>query len=250
MESSSALDDRDVPFWFCVLSVTAAAPVDYRTEKVRQYLAANGQADVDATSAAFLLMTTPPQTARLADPAAHPEVSEAARRQIDTRAACARRSIDRQTPLLSGETVEREELTFLADAFNGNRAGTAAIRRTTNYGTVLYVFEGVMVADSGRLAFDQPSEPEAPDAALVVAAISVSDVASFIGKNLASGMVSAVGGAIVGLILDKIFPPGVPSYFNEVYDQIKRIVGAELQQTTIDQVNGAINNIKLHVSTE
>src|SRR6185503_7823678 len=65
-----------------------------------------------------------------------------------------------------------------------------------------------------------------------------------------TGMASAVGGAIAHFIIGQIFPPGVPSYFDQVYQRMSELIGQGLQQDKIESVNGAINTIKDHVQDE
>lgn len=43
----------------------------------------------------------------------------------------------------------------------------------------------------------------------------------------------ALLGKMAGLLLEKIFPSSIPSYFDQVYDQIKSIVNQEVTQAQI-----------------
>jgi len=221
---------------------------------MRLYLAEHGETQVDTNDERFLRMIAPVPPVPLADKASHPDVSEAIRRQHDAHMACALRSVERETPLLDGETVEGDDFSFLTARFNGCPERTVVLRRMTNYGELLYLFPGVTVDSAGRLLFQEPPTPRSTAARPMLHAaalnLTMESVATSVAKELASGMLSAVGGAIAGAILEDIFPPGVPNYFDQVYEEMKRIVGAELQQATIEQVNGAINNIKRDLTTE
>src|SRR5262249_17521636 len=154
--------------------------------------------------------------------------------QHELRIACALESVNRDTALLDGETIERDDFTFLTAPFNGCPERTPVLRRTTNYGELLYLFSGVAIDDTGRLAFRKPAVYRGRRLVKASGAITPASVATAIAKGIAGGMVSAVGGAIANAILEKIFPPGVPTYFDKVYDEMKRIVGAQLQRATID----------------
>lgn len=267
MQRDQLLDDTTrVGFVFSIASETPNAPADYRAQRMRAYLSHHGENEIVPGDARFLLMTAPTSPAPLADVSAHPELTDSVRRQHAARIACALHAVERETPLLKGETLEQDEFTYLTAPYNGAPARTAVLRRQTNYGELLYVFSGVTVDPSGRLLFQEPASlwgtatPRRPVAASLMLfsadglgsglGAGAGSIATTIAKGIASGMLSTIGGAIAGGILDQIFPPGVPSYFDEVYDQIKRIVGAELQQQTIDQINGAINNIKAGLATE
>ena len=62
--------------------------------------------------------------------------------------------------------------------------------------------------------------------------------------TLANGLLSGIAGKVGALIFDKVFPPGVPSYFSQVYDEIRKIVRQEITQNSIDEVDGEINGLK------
>lgn len=55
----------------------------------------------------------------------------------------------------------------------------------------------------------------------------------------------ALGGAIAGkagtFILEAVFPPTPPSYFDEVYKQVARVVGVELKRHDIDLISTRLN---------
>jgi hypothetical protein len=120
----------------------------------------------------------------------------------------------------------------------------------TNYAELLYIFSGVKVNPTGRLVFPKPAAPRSDSTQRNLKAAAPADAVAFIASGIASGMLSAIGGAIANSLIEKIFPPGVPSYFDQVYTEIRRIIGGELEQSIIDQINGAINNIKFHINAE
>lgn len=61
--------------------------------------------------------------------------------------------------------------------------------------------------------------------------------------ELASGLVGQIADKIGAQIMDAVFPEQVPGYFKEVYAQIHDIIRQEIEQSTIDQIDGALNNI-------
>ena len=65
-----------------------------------------------------------------------------------------------------------------------------------------------------------------------------------IATSLATGLLEGIAGKVGALIFDKVFPPGVPSYFDQVYNEIKKIVQQELAQNTINEVDGEVNGLK------
>lgn len=265
-------ETTNVSFIFCIAATKQGAPDNYCVERMRSFLLHDGKTQVDTDGASFLRMIAPVPSAPLADTASHPVVSGAVERQHQMRIACALRSVDTETPLLNGEVIERDTFTFLTKPFNGCPERTAVLQRTTNYGVLLYLFDRVTVDPDGRLMLEAHSPdfqharyPELrtdassiamsalPELQLFAKPLGESLATSF-AKGLATKLLSSVGGviasSIAGGILDALFPPGVPSYFDEVYAQIEKIVDAGLQQSTIELVNGAINSIDSHLVTE
>lgn len=239
-----------VEFIFCIATEKPGAPANYCSERMRQYLAQHGETEVDPSSERFARMVAPVSAVPLADREVHPKFSTAADQLLRTQLAGALRMVNQKTPLFDGEVVEQDEFTFLTAPFNGCSERTAVLRRTTNFGELLYLFADVTVDSTGGLLFQAAPQRLPAKVEALAFAIDPKSVAANVAKEIATGMLSAVGGAIAGAILDSVFPPGVPSYFDKVYAQMEKIVGAQLQQATIDQVNGAINNIKTHLATE
>ena len=250
MADERVLEGPNLKFVFSIASVKPGAPANYRVERMRTYLEKNGETKVDTDDARFLLMIQAPPPAPLVDPRLYPAASEKVKRERELRMACALQSVERETPLLSGETVESDEFSFLTGAFMGCPERTVGLRRRTNYGEMLYLFPGATIGSDGQLQLSEPPLPEGIVAPAIAMEIDFGSIATKIAGGIASGMLSAVGGAIAGAIIGKIFPPGVPSYFDQVYKEMERIIGAQLQQSIIDQINGAINNVKVHITTE
>jgi hypothetical protein len=74
-------------------------------------------------------------------------------------------------------------------------------------------------------------------------------------RDLSSALLGKIGipDCIGALILGQLFPggdEGPPSYFTEVYEEIKNIVHQELTQVEIDNVNAVINGTNDWVRTE
>ena len=67
---------------------------------------------------------------------------------------------------------------------------------------------------------------------------------SALASGLASALLKGIGSKVGALIFDEIFPPGTPSYFDEVYKEIEKIVHQEITENTIAEVNGKINGMK------
>jgi hypothetical protein len=157
---------------------------------------------------------------------------------VEARKRCALMMAMRQWPLLDGEAVEEDVFTCLQEPFGGLPARTAAMRRTTNMAELYFLFDDVQVND-GSVVFTAPIAP--PQAAHRLGDVKES-IAAAMGKSLATGLASAIGGRIGALIFDTVFQQqGVPSYFDEVYAEIRNIVKEELSAQLVEQVGGRVN---------
>ena len=74
------------------------------------------------------------------------------------------------------------------------------------------------------------------------------NMTSAIAGDLALALLKGIAGEIGVKIFDSIFPQsGVPDYFDDVYKEIAKIVKEEIEQNTIDEINGEINGIQTWV---
>jgi hypothetical protein len=73
-----------------------------------------------------------------------------------------------------------------------------------------------------------------------------------IAQSLAAAVIGKlpIPGPFGALIMSSIFPSGgLPSYFNQVYQQIRQIVREEITQDDIDLINGKVNGIQNWIAT-
>lgn len=186
---------------------------------------------------------------RIAEPAALPKLHAQQRQAIDRFANCAMAYADREYPLLEDEGVESDFASYLTDPFFQLPAGTAVIQRTTNMATLFHIISNVLVDEKGDLYRNEPSGLVGPWKGTLLTAGNQS-LATKAAVSLVTGMASAIGGAIASWIIDSLFPPGVPNYFDEVYQQMAKIVGRSLQENNITTINGAISSITNHLVSE
>jgi hypothetical protein len=159
--------------------------------------------------------------------------------EIKARERCALADLMRESPLLEGELVEEDFFTFLREPHGIVPASTAVLRRRTNMAELYYLFDDVRV-ENGDLHFaTPPATPSLPR--LMKVGAGTESFAVTVAKSLGTGLVSGIGGKIGALIFDAVFPPGVPSYFDEVYAEIRNIVREEVTANSIEQINGRIN---------
>lgn len=86
------------------------------------------------------------------------------------------------------------------------------------------------------------------DASTGAAGSGTDNTAEGIAGNLGQGLAGLVAGKIGAALISWAFGGGVPSYFDQVYEEIAKIVKQELEQNTIDQINGEINGIQQWVT--
>lgn len=168
---------------------------------------------------------------------------EAVHSQIESKTACLLKAVEiakTKSDLKVHEIVEEERFTYLEMPFKHLPKYTGVLVCRTDQAeysliTVGYLFRPHQIRrelNCHEAVFYQATE------------IQVTGIVSDIAKSLATGLVSGIAGKIGVLIFNEIFPPGIPSYFEEVYKEIERIVNKELTQSTIDEINGQINGLK------
>lgn len=257
----------------CFISeLRAAAPPDYRRKKLLAGLRTpDEQAGLRHLSLDLAATDGPPAPVPLVAEDALPRLHGPQRELLDRFVRCVVGRIEERYPLLPGERVEHDAPTLLASELHGFAAGTAVIRRTTNMAVLAYVIGNVAVDGRGHVkrvtrpalaahrppdATPGPWSPAGHPGPLWLGGPApslgsmVGSAASWVGGQLASGLVSAVGGAIMNGLLEQIFPPGVPSYFDEVYKQMARIVGQEIDAASVASIDSAINGVRQHLANE
>lgn len=215
-------------------------------EYVRQKLKAAGweDADIDADALPATLLAQPPQ---LADPAQLVLNSEQ-EAETKVRRRCALQVLREEAPLLPGETVVAERFTVLAADWEELPVGTVVFERTTDRATGYYVFPDWRWIDGQGLVWsDLPAALHAPGAPAAVKMRVGAGLASLGVTDLLLPLAKALGGAIAGeagtFLLEAVFPPSPPSYFDEVYRQLAKVVGKELTQHDIDLISARLDAV-------
>lgn len=215
-------------------------------EYVQQKLLAAGVdgSDIDVDALSATLLTEAP---RLADPAAlmlshEQEVESRARRR------CALQLLREEAPLLPGENLVQDRFTVLALDWEELPAGTVVLERETNRATAYYLFPDWRLIDGQGVVWRElPSALNAPERPAVASLRLSAGLASLGVTDLLLPLAKALGGAIAGqvgtFLLEAVFPPSPPSYFDEVYRQLARVVGTELTQHDIDLISARLNGV-------
>lgn len=170
-----------------------------------------------------------------------PHMDEQQMRLAEYRIKRLEQAINLSYPLLAGETLDPDGVftSFLSSDFLDYPAGTVALRRRTSFGefvvidTQFTVGEGIITDSTPAL----PSElaPEASPGVLAWGAL-----AAAIGKSLLGPLAKEIGAAIFA----KLFPPGVPPYFDQVYKEFENIVQGVINENKRRELSGRVSAVQ------
>jgi len=71
-----------------------------------------------------------------------------------------------------------------------------------------------------------------------------------IAKGIGGAILSKVGGFIGDMIVNHFFPEEVPDYFDQVYQEVARIVDQKIDANTILTINGGLHNLMSKLENE
>ena len=69
-----------------------------------------------------------------------------------------------------------------------------------------------------------------------------------LGLDIAKGLLGALAGKIGSAIFARLFPPSVPSYFEQVYQEFRKIVRQEIEENTIRFLVGDVAAVQTQMS--
>jgi|GEM_PF-4678109 len=138
-------------------------------------------------------------------------------------------------PLLEGEKVEEIKFWQPAginyDLFDDR---VIALQQTTNQAECFFMF------NVKQLLNDQNVEP-LPTDPLEQNCVTIGPVAQ-IASTIGLALLSTVTSKIAAYAIDQLFPPRLPSYFDQVYEEFRKILRNELDKKTIEDINAQIND--------
>lgn len=137
--------------------------------------------------------------------------------------------------------------TWLSEAAIESPKGTIAIQRKTNLGEIVFLNEDFTFdIDSQKLVDNRPDySPEAlAGAPAEEFAFGWAELALGIAKGLLGGIAGKIGAAIFA----RFFPPGVPPYFDQVYQEFRRIVNQAIEENTIRLLVGDVAAVQTQMS--
>jgi hypothetical protein len=173
-----------------------------------------------------------------------PHVPEREMRVIHYRIHRIITAIAESYPLLRGEEMEKDGYfaTYLSKDYLHFPVGTVAVRRTTSFGELVFFDNSFVFKDKSITGHHRPIVPDLDSNPnlKVGAAIKWGDLAIDIAKSLASSIAGKAGAAI----FDKLFPAGVPSYFDEVYTQFERIINKAIAENKRKEISASVSAVQ------
>ncbi|WP_299852097.1 hypothetical protein [uncultured Roseovarius sp.] len=212
--------------------IKASDPKSYIADKIARFTPEDILEEVSETLAKGHGGTLP-----LAAEADIPELSGALQRQVDARKTCALDHLEEEAQLAAGETVEHELFTYLTADHGAYPSGTPILHRVTNMAELFYAFPNLVVDAQAVALSEVPIQDPAPCQAVAVGLQSGPDPVSDLAKQLGIALLEKLGAMAFGAV----FPPQPPSYFQQVYAELKKIVRQELTEQNIALISGAVN---------
>src|SRR5215468_4087608 len=151
------------------------------------------------------------------------------------------RAINLAYPLLAGETLDPDGVftSFLSADYLDYPAGTVAARRRSSFGELVFIDTQFVVRETIITDITPPVSVElTPQAG--AGTIAWGALAAEIGKSLLRSVASEIGSAIFA----KLFPSGVPAYFDQVYKEFENIVQGVINENKRRELNGRVNAVQ------
>jgi hypothetical protein len=151
------------------------------------------------------------------------------------------RAINLAYPPLAAETLDPDGVftSFLSADYLDYPAGTVAVRRRSSFGELVFIDTQFVVRETIITDITPPVSVELTPQA-DVGAIAWGALAAEIGKSLLRPVATEIGSAIFA----KLFPPGVPAYFDQVYKEFENIVQGVINENKRRELNGRVNAVQ------
>jgi hypothetical protein len=152
-------------------------------------------------------------------------------------------------PLAIDEELLEDGLltTWLSEAAIEHPRGTIAIQRKTNLGEIVFLDQDFTFdIDSKELVDNRPDY--SPEALAGAKAEEFAFSWATLGLDIAKGLLGALAGKIGSAIFARLFPPGVPPYFEQVYQEFRKIVRQEIEENAIRLLVGEVAAVQTQMS--
>ena len=214
---------------------------DYRHEKARQIFMALHDG-IEPSGEELDRLSQSVSGLSIATAAQIPALTDEQQAEVKLRSECLLRYVDKMSPPLDGEKNVEDFFSYLTTPFESIPASTVLLRRQTSRGEIYFIVENFGINPKGDLVVQGSSLPTRR----LLLRGELGSFAVAMGKELATGLASSIGGAIAGVVWDALFPPGVPNYFEQVYEEISRRLRADVAT----HIKGALGNVQNAISSE
>ncbi|PTX59749.1 hypothetical protein C8N46_10859 [Kordia periserrulae] len=169
--------------------------------------------------------------------------------------ACLKNRVFEAYPLLPEEVITNDGVSYLQEAFENYAAGTLVYFCETNRAHLYFILKNLYIDEQENIQLRNTNTVIKEDFSNTVVptnvlSIDIKSTAITMGKGIASSMLSTLGGVVVDIIMDELFPEQVPDYFDEVYAKITKIVKQEIEKSKIDSIEGSLNNLISKIRNE
>jgi hypothetical protein len=231
--------------------IFADAPEAYITAKLKHWPGGRATSDspIDPEGLAATIKNLDSFSVPLFVPDGHLSLSDSKAAAIRKRVQCLFDTLGKVSPLEPGEVLLEDRISLLTEPFAEQPANTPVLRRTTNMAELFYFVDGIQVVD-GAVVEVKPTDSEADEEPAAESGKKSTPITSYLptvpelAKNFGFGIASWAGGMVGAAVFNAVMPGnGVPSYFDDVYQEVTKIVKQEIQKNTIDYMNGKVNGI-------
>ena len=184
------------------------------------------------------------------------DLPEETQRIFRHRALMLEEAIRRAYPLAIDEELLEDGLltTWLSEAAIEYPRGTLAIQRKTTLGEIIFLDQEFtfdidskeLVDNSKELIDNRPDY--SPEALAGAKAEEFAPGWGDLGLDIAKSLLGALAGKIGSAIFARLFPPSVPSYFEQVYQEFRRIVNQAIEENAIRLLVGDVAAVQTHMS--
>ncbi len=170
-----------------------------------------------------------------------PHLNEEQMRMAEYRIKRLQRAINLAYPLLATETLDPDGVftSFLSTDYLDYPAGTVSTRRRSSFGELVFIDTQFAVRETVITDITPPAAVELTPSASA-GAMAWGALAAAIGRSLLDALASEIGSAIFA----KLFPPGVPAYFDQVYKEFEKIVQGIINENKRRELSGRVNAVQ------
>lgn len=162
------------------------------------------------------------------------------------------REFHRANPLLPDETLEQEYCAALAEPWRDYPKGTVAVVRETSVCREIHLFTYLRLEDMEiRHVPDEEVQMEVGSFVTVAPSLVGSDAGVDFGalaENLYIGLLKGFLGKAGSELFGELFPPGPPTWIQDVYKEVRAIIHDEIEQARLSELEAKLKVACIHVA--